>query len=85
MGEKMTRDEVLVCAKSMKFYGHDKSHRALLEYAAHLSTPAQTVDVDAVREVITSIDLRAETYLDPQCKGWADKLSQAIDGPASKR
>lgn len=40
--------------------------------------PAQAVDVEAVREVIASIDLRAETYLDPQCKGWADKLSQAI-------
>jgi hypothetical protein len=34
--------------------------------------------VEKVWEVIVSIDLRAETYLDPQCKQWADKLARAI-------
>lgn len=34
--------------------------------------------VEKVRKVIGSIDLRAETYLDPQCKIWANKLAAAI-------
>lgn len=46
---------------------------------AHLAQPAQSVDVEAIRKVIASIDLRAEMYLDPQCKGWADKLTAAIN------
>ena len=42
----------------------------------HLTAHAQMVE--KVREVIASIDLRAETYLDPQCKTWANKLAVAI-------
>lgn len=44
----------------------------------YTAPPARVVDVGAIREVITSIDLRAETYLDPQCKGWANKLTAAL-------
>ena len=41
-------------------------------------TATQQPDLAAIREVIASIDLRAETHLDPQCKTWADKLARAI-------
>jgi len=44
----------------------------------HIGVPQPPIDLAAIREVIASIDLRAETYLDPQCKTWADKLARAI-------
>jgi hypothetical protein len=47
---------------------------------AHLAQPAQAVDVGIIREVAASIDLRAETYLDPQAKAWANTLARALSG-----
>lgn len=48
--------------------------------ASRHKAAADAIDahITKVREVIASIDLRAETYLDPQCKGWADKLTAAL-------
>lgn len=57
----------------------NKAHKEMADaITAHLTQPAQSVDVAKVREVIASIDLRAETYLDPQCKAWANKLTAAL-------
>ena len=50
--------------------------------AVHL---AQAVDVGIIREVAASIDLRAETYLDPQAKAWSNTLTRALTGEKAGR
>lgn len=82
MGEKMTEQKVArlkSVADGLRRIQEFESARYLDEYATHLATPAQTVNVDAVRKVIAAI--RAVL---PRDQGnlvvsyWADLLAQAI-------
>lgn len=63
-----------------------KHHKAMADAIdAHLATPAQTVDVEAVREVILQLrayqnlsDKWPQEFSDMELDAEADKLSQAI-------
>ena len=59
-----------------------KNHQQMADAIdAHLTQPAQLVDVDKVREVIAEMRNVAEQD-DHLLHGWADKLTAALQGPA---
>ncbi|WP_153021655.1 MULTISPECIES: hypothetical protein [unclassified Rhodanobacter] len=59
-----------------------KSHLAMADAIdAHLTQPAQSVDMVEVREVIAEMRNVAEQD-DHLLHGWADKLTAALQGPA---
>jgi hypothetical protein len=82
MGEKTTLEEVRDRMRAAQYDGGmvvtpREAKNVADAIDAHLATPAQTVDVEAVREVIAAIENSFST--DPYLvKTWADKLSQAI-------
>lgn len=95
MGEKMTleqvRDSLLsVYERDRNGTGGDQYRSAWAKQLAdaldaHLATPAQTVDVEAVREVILQLrayqnlsDKWPQEFSDMELDAEADKLSQAI-------
>jgi hypothetical protein len=76
MGEKMTLEQVREklryeqdCAEDEKSHAYWRDMADAID--AHLATPAQTVDVEAVREVISTLERIGEW----EC---SDKLSRAI-------
>jgi hypothetical protein len=89
MGEKMTlqqiRDGLILDSKYFMTEGGKPmvQARQMKIYAdaidAYLATPAQTVDVEAVREVSKQLKCTDETGLAAEpCYQLGDKLSQAI-------
>jgi len=65
--------------KSAAWLGVEQIEKEMREWQRKLAaSPKVPPNLAAIREVIASIDLRAETHLDPQCKTWADKLAHAI-------
>ena len=48
--------------------------------STHLSQPAQAVDVDAVREVIAEMQIKAPTVKPKHLDNWAGRLTRALSG-----
>lgn len=96
MGEKMTLDLLKARLRYMARFGGLEGldvHQMCIEcsqiadHLDHLATPAQTVDVEAVRWVIAALKYMAQNggveldahELSIDCSKMADKLTQAIE------
>ena len=87
MGEKMTLEKVRDELMTQREIEGDKRitefyERIIAAIDAHLATPAQTVDVEAVREVIAGMRFVSRLTDDPMTRDTftvqAEKLAQAI-------